>query len=161
MQDMVARLDEWGQPAWITLMVVAFVVFWPIGLAVLFYLIWSGRMGCGRKGSRSQWQQRMAGRFEEKMNRWGMQAKAYERTGNAAFDEYRDETLRRLEHEADEFKSFLERLRMAKDRQEFEAFMNERRNQPSQPTSENGNGNGNGGSVPPVGGNGQPGPQPA
>lgn len=152
MQDMVARLDDWGQPAWITLMVVAFVVFWPIGLAILFYMIWSGRMGCGRKGMRNEWQQRMAGKFERKMSKWGMQAKAYQPTGNAAFDEYREETLRRLEEEAEEFNNFLERLRKARDRQQFEDFMRDRRNRPS-----NGNETGNGGSVPPT----EPSPSPA
>ncbi|MEM1307689.1 MAG: DUF2852 domain-containing protein, partial [Pseudomonadota bacterium] len=83
--------------------------------------------GCGRNGTRSQWQQRMAGKFERKMSAFGMQAKAYEPTGNAAFDEYRDETLRRLEEEAAEFTGFLEQLRMARDKQEFEQFMRERK----------------------------------
>ena len=49
-------------------------------------------------------------------------------SGNRAFDEYRDEALRRLEEEANEFRGFLERLRMAKDRAEFDDFMRERRN---------------------------------
>jgi hypothetical protein len=149
MQDMVARLDEWGQPAWITLLVVSFVVFWPIGLAVLFYMIWSGRMGCGRRGRRSDWQQRMAGKFERKMSKWGMQAKAYQPTGNEAFDEYREETLRRLEEEADEFNNFLERLRKARDRQQFEDFMRDRRNRQARP-SDNGAPSTGGGSVPPM-----------
>lgn len=48
-------------------------------------------------------------------------------TGNRAFDEYREEALRRLEEEANEFRSFLERLRMAKDRQEFDEYMRQRR----------------------------------
>ena len=48
-------------------------------------------------------------------------------SGNRAFDEYREEALRRLEEEANEFRSFLERLRMAKDRAEFDDFMRERR----------------------------------
>ena len=69
----------------------------------------------------------MAEKFERKMSGWGMQARAYSSTGNHAFDEYRDETLRRLEEEAREFRSFLERLRHAKDRAEFEQFMSERR----------------------------------
>ena len=55
-------------------------------------------------------------------------------TGNRAFDEYREEALRRLEEEANEFRTFLERLRMAKDRQEFDEYMGERRNRPSDPT---------------------------
>jgi hypothetical protein len=74
----------------------------------------------------------MAGKWERKMERWGMTAKAYEPTGNAAFDEYREHTLRRLEEEAAEFKGFLDKLRMAKDKAEFEQFMTERRQRPQQ-----------------------------
>ena len=51
-------------------------------------------------------------------------------SGNRAFDDYRTETLRRLEEEQREFKEFLERLRFAKDRAEFDQFMAERRNRP-------------------------------
>lgn len=140
MSEMVAKLDDWGKPAWIAVMVLGFVLFWPIGLAILAYLIWSGRMGCGRahRHGPGHWQQRAAGRWEEKMRRWGMSAKAYQSTGNHAFDEYREETLRRLEEEAGEFQAFLDRLRMAKDKSEFEAFMAERR---SRPTPEAGTGN--------------------
>ena len=127
MVDVVARLDDWGMPAWIAAMVLGFVIFWPIGLAILAYLIWSGRMGCARWKERSGWQQRVAGKWERKMERWGMQAKAFSPTGNHAFDEYREETLKRLEEEAEAFQSFLDRLRMAKDRTEFEQFMAERR----------------------------------
>ncbi len=127
MSEMVARLDDLGRPAWLAVMVLGFIVFWPVGLAILAYLLWSGRMGCGRSGDMSRWQQRMAEKFERKMSGWGMQARAYSSTGNRAFDEYRDETLRRLEDEAREFRSFLERLRHAKDRAEFEQFMSERR----------------------------------
>jgi hypothetical protein len=47
-------------------------------------------------------------------------------TGNAAFDAYREETLRRLEEEAEEFQTFLERLRKARDKAEFDQFMAER-----------------------------------
>ena len=48
-------------------------------------------------------------------------------SGNRAFDEYRTETLRRLEDEQREFLEFLERLRHAKDKAEFDQFMAERR----------------------------------
>ena len=47
-----------------------------------------------------------------------------------AFDEYRAEVLRRLEQEEREFREFLERARMAKDRNEFDQFMAERRARP-------------------------------
>jgi len=48
-------------------------------------------------------------------------------SGNRAFDEYRIETLRRLEDEQREFLEFLDRLRHAKDKAEFDQFMAERR----------------------------------
>ena len=51
-------------------------------------------------------------------------------SGNRAFDEYRSETLRRLEDEQREFHDFLDRLRMAKDKAEFDQFMSERRDRP-------------------------------
>jgi hypothetical protein len=51
-------------------------------------------------------------------------------SGNRAFDDYRAETLRRLEEEQKEFRDFLERLRFAKDKTEFDQFMAERRNRP-------------------------------
>lgn len=131
MSQMVAKLDDLGRPAWIAVMVLGFIVFWPVGLAILAYLLWSGRMECGRTGEMNRWQQRMAEKWEQKMGKWGMQARAYTPTGNHAFDEYRDETLRRLEEEAREFRTFLDRLRMAKDRSEFEQFMAERRGRPA------------------------------
>jgi hypothetical protein len=54
-------------------------------------------------------------------------------SGNQAFDEYRAETLRRLEEEQGEFASFLDRLRFAKDKAEFDQFMAERRQRPAAP----------------------------
>lgn len=47
-------------------------------------------------------------------------------SGNTAFDAYRDETIRRLEDERGAFEAFLKRLRDAKDKQEFDAFMEDR-----------------------------------
>ena len=123
-----ARLDEMGRPAWIALMVLTFIIAWPVGLALLAYLIWSGRMGCGSHG-------RWYGR-QEKMERW---RENWRRgwggsSGNAAFDEYRAETLKRLEEEEREFRDFLDRLRKAKDKAEFDQFMADRRNKPQGPT---------------------------
>ena len=48
MTGLMERLDDLPRPAWIALVVVSFVVFWPIGLALLIYLKWSGRMFCSR-----------------------------------------------------------------------------------------------------------------
>lgn len=127
MYEMVLKLDDLGKPAWIALMVLSFIVFWPLGLAILAFLLWSGRMGCARTGDMSRWQARMAERFERRMDRWGMQGRAYAPSGNRAFDEYREETLKRLEEEQREFRAFLDRLRMAKDREEFDQFMGSRK----------------------------------
>ena len=52
-------------------------------------------------------------------------------SGNRAFDDYRETTMKRLEEEFGEFRSFLDKLREAKDKQEFEQFMNDRRNRPT------------------------------
>ena len=140
MADVVARIDDFGRPAWIALMVIGFIVFWPVGLAILAYLIWSGRMmGCGRYGDMQQWRERAAERWERKRERWERRMQGWggpagmRPSGNRAFDEYRDEALRRLEEEANEFRSFLERLRMAKDRAEFDDFMRERRGRQAGP----------------------------
>ena len=56
-------------------------------------------------------------------------------SGNRAFDDYRSETLKRLEDEQREFKDFLARLRFAKDRAEFDQFMAARRERPFEPES--------------------------
>lgn len=104
-------LDERGRWAWIAVMVVGFVLFWPIGLALLFYIIWSKRMACHSWGRHHH--RHGAGR-------------GWDRTGNTAFDGYREETLKRLEEERDAFLKFLDQLRAAKDRAEFDQFMTSR-----------------------------------
>lgn len=127
MHDMVLKLDDIGRPAWLALMVMSFILFWPLGLAVLAFLLWSGRMGrgwgrewgCGA-GSRRRWQEKFSESFDQR----------HGSSGNRAFDEYREQTLKRLEEEQREFRAFLERLRLAKDRSEFDQFMAERKQQP-------------------------------
>jgi Protein of unknown function (DUF2852) len=112
------KLDQWGMGAWIALMVLGFILWWPVGLAILAYVLWSGRMGCWKRGE--------AGRRHDAapdLGRWGRPT-----SGNHAFDEYRADTLRRLEDEQREFKEFLERLRFAKDKDEFDQFMADRKN---------------------------------
>lgn len=96
-------LDDRGKPAWIIAMVLGFVAFWPIGLAILGYLIWSKRMFTCT--NRRQTRMTMG------------------RTGNSAFDAYRAETLQRLEDEHRDFQAFLQQLREARDKQEFDDFM--------------------------------------
>jgi Protein of unknown function (DUF2852) len=118
--NVAATLNEISRPAWIALMVLSFFVYWPLGLAILAYLIWSKRMGCRHAGASGWWQNP-----EEAARRWC--GPGYGRSsGNWAFDEYRAETLRRLEEEQREFKEFLNRLRRAKDKAEFDQFMADR-----------------------------------
>ncbi|MGA8320602.1 MAG: DUF2852 domain-containing protein [Xanthobacteraceae bacterium] len=131
-----ARLDEFGKPAWIVMMILSFVWWWPLGLAVLAFLIGSGRMGCWSHNGMSRWQSKMD-RMHAKMDRMRSYSGcgdwwAPSSSGNRAFDDYRSETLQRLEEEQHEFKEFLQRLRFAKDREEFDQFMAERRNRPPQ-----------------------------
>jgi hypothetical protein len=118
----VAKLDEFGKPAWIAMTVLAFAVWWPLGLATLAFAIGSGRMMRGRCGRFGSWHNIDGG--------WGRGRRRWDAAGpgsNRAFAEYRDETLRRLEEEEREFRDFLDRLRMAKDKAEFDQFMAERR----------------------------------
>lgn len=132
-----ARLDEFGRPAWIALMVLGFVFFWPVGLAILAYSIWSGRMGCGhhfdggwhdRWHDRAErWRERAQEHAQRRSERWFRRHEQRYSSGNRAFDEYRAETLRRLEDEQKDFMEFLDRLRMAKDKAEFDEFLAERR----------------------------------
>jgi len=118
-----AKLDELGRPAWIAAIVLGFFIWWPVGLATLAFAIWSGRMSCGHHG---HWERKM----DWMRSRMGGGAPWGSGSGNRAFDEYRAETLRRLEEEQKEFRDFLDRLRMAKDKAEFDQFMAERRNRP-------------------------------
>jgi hypothetical protein len=135
--SIAAKLDDMGKPAWIALMVVSFIVFWPAGLAVLAYLIGSGRMACWKHQRR--WQRgdfdEMRDRARDTAERW-FGRRGHRSSGNAAFDEYRSETLRRLEEEEREFSEFLRRLRVAKDKHEFDEFLNQRRRRPEGPDAE-------------------------
>ena len=117
--DIATKLDSFGKPAWIGVMVLGFILFWPIGLAILGYMIWSGRMGC--------WKRNGFGEFGKARGRWYGLDSRRSSSGNSAFDEYREETLKRLEDEQQEFHSFLERLRQARDKAEFDQFMADRR----------------------------------
>ena len=147
----------------IVAMILGFIWWWPLGLAVLAFLIvrrrryggWHGQMFAGEEPASmfdhrmDRYEYKMA-RAQERMERGVARAqdkvervrsrmeRYYSRTGgwfasgsnssgNHAFDEYRADTLRRLEDEQREFKDFLDRLRVAKDRAEFDQFMADRR----------------------------------
>jgi hypothetical protein len=126
-----ARIDEFGKPAWIVLMILGFYAWWPLGLVILAFIVGTGRMGCWNQHGMSR--QNKGDSMRSGINWWGTTPSS---SGNRAFDEYRADTLRRLEEEQREFKEFLQRLRFAKDRAEFDQFMAERRNRPSDDASQ-------------------------
>ncbi len=113
------------KPGWhpmsIGLMVLGFVVFWPLGLAMLAYILWGDRMRGTLENVRGQ-AKSMARDFDF--------GRGPARTGNVAFDDYRERELARLEEERRkldtmraEFDEFLRELRRAKDQEEFDRFM--------------------------------------
>ncbi len=120
-------------------MILGFIVFWPIGLAILAYKFWQ------RKTGSEDLQGFMAHKWREARTPWsGPWGSSWRPTsGNAAFDEWRaaelarlEEERRKLENAQREFAEYLDNVRKAKDREEFERFMAERRNrqQPGQPS---------------------------
>jgi len=115
----------------IAAMVAGFVVFWPLGLLALFLKWKNGEMWPGAAAARAPWS---GWKKPDFMCHRAMRTDTYANSGNAAFDEYKQAALQRLEEERrklDEeqkaFAAFVERLRRAKDRDEFERFMAERR----------------------------------
>jgi hypothetical protein len=149
----------------VILMILGFMCWWPLGLIILGYLIarrrygywehpmfaWNGPWGgsCGTNGGSERWERKMA-HAQEKMERVRSKMERFTgrgdwfgggagaSSGNSAFDDYRTETLKRLEDEQREFKEFLGRLRFAKDRAELEKFMTERRERPLDPGQQGG-----------------------
>jgi hypothetical protein len=138
------RCSRW-HPLELAAMIVGFVVFWPIGLAILFLKIAQKKEGYpgdlfsyardkvtakfqGASGASQTWCGGWSGSWQRSGS--GMRA-----TGNSAFDDWRNTELARLEEERRklvqaerEFSEHLDRLRRARDREEFDRFMNERRN---------------------------------
>jgi uncharacterized protein DUF2852 len=112
-------LDDRGKGAWIAVMVLGFIFFWPVGLAILAYMIWSKRMfskGCAHRHAPDAFAE------AHRTNR----RHGFRTSGNTAFDAYKADTLQRLMDEQEQFEAFLDRLRAAKDKQEFDEFMDER-----------------------------------
>jgi hypothetical protein len=124
---------QWG-PFTIALMVLGFIVWWPLGLAMLAYIVWGEMFGGSAEKAQG---------FVNRSRSWaencGRQGRSYRyngfghSSGNAAFDDYRAEQLKRLEEERkrlDEeihaFHDYMRTLRMARDREEFDRFMRER-----------------------------------
>ncbi len=123
------------RPGWnplnIALMVVAFIIYWPLGLLMLAYIVWGDRLPS------------LVADAKEKLGMNGSSSRApvfpgarpaatgpVQPTGNVAFDDYRARELARLEEERrkldamrEEFDDYLRDLRRARDREEFDRFM--------------------------------------
>ncbi|PHP68986.1 hypothetical protein CSC94_03110 [Zhengella mangrovi] len=115
-------------PATIGLMVLGFVVFWPLGLAMLAYIIWGDRLE-GFKRDVNRATDDMARQFRG----CGRNRGPHARTGNVAFDDWRAEEIerlaeerRKLEEMREEFEVYMRELRRAKDKEEFDRFMRDR-----------------------------------
>lgn len=122
------------RPAWtpltIAMMVLGFIVFWPLGLAMIAYIVWGDRIPEIKRhfeGAKQSW------KGESRKQNWGCGRHGYAKTGNAAFDDYRaaelqrlEEERRRLDEERREFESFMENLRRARDQEEFDRFKRDR-----------------------------------
>ena len=122
------------RPLEIAAMVAGFVFFWPVGLAILGYLVFRNggfKRGCRRADRRDE---RFAafgrGSFG---SGWGG-GELRRDSGNSAFEDYKDEELKRRQAEFDRlveeqraFGEFLESLRRAKDKAEFDQFLASRR----------------------------------
>lgn len=127
-------------PATIALMVLGFIIFWPLGLAMLAYIIWGDRLDEFKKGVN-----RATDTVSDTFSRTTGSANA--RSGNTAFDEWREEELariaeerRKLEGEIEEFEAYKREVRRAQDTEEFEAFMKARKRKPA-PRSRKASGN--------------------
>ena len=112
-----AWMDSKGKGAWIAAMVLGFVFFWPVGLFLVFYITYTNRWSSNKMFGKSC-SRRHTGLYR-RMN-------VMKPSGNSAFDNYKADTLRRLEEEQQSFEDFLQRLREAKDKAEFDQFMDER-----------------------------------
>lgn len=103
-------LDARGRPAWIAAVILGLILAWPVGVLLLACMTWSRGMFL-RKGTATRRTVRPFGNAAS--------------TGNSAFDADSSGTPNRLAEEQAAFAGFLKRLRDAKDKQAFDAFMEE------------------------------------
>ena len=119
---LIEKIDDLGKPAWIALMVLSFILFWPVGLALLIYLKGSGRMFCSKRYG--HWNMPDGRSCREEFRGWKRRS-GWGRSSSSG---------NRLDQEQREFRDFLDKLRAAKDRAEFDQFMADRRNRPATET---------------------------
>ncbi len=140
------------RPRWrgleIAAVVLGFVLYWPIGMGLLFWKLWRNKTGQSEDfvtAARGAFQENVMNRWPDTFRGWGCGARRSapaaanwgfagpRSTGNSAFDDWRSSELTRLEEERRkleaaerEFADYIESLRRAKDREEFERFMRDR-----------------------------------
>ena len=139
-------------PLEIVAVVLGFIVCWPIALAIIAYKFYQRKTGAPdlQTVASAKWdeaRQTMAsGPWGGRGYSCGWRGTGSSRwsgyygppTGNSAFDDWKASELRRLDEERRkleeahrEFSEFVEAVRRAKDREEFERFMAERRARPA------------------------------
>lgn len=134
-----------GRGAWrpfeLAAMIAGFVLFWPVGLAILFYKGWkegwwfaSCRAPDGEGRMAMRWGGQGRGGGEGRGPGWRRHELRRD-SGNSAFEDYKAAEIARLQAEferlVDEQRAFgehLESLRRAKDKEEFDAFLASRSN---------------------------------
>lgn len=97
--------------------IVAMVQFWPAGIALAVLFAWQwGRIPT------------LGGGIEAAVDavKPASPGPGQRPSGNASFDAYRQNMLDRLEQEQGRFDDFLTRLREARDKTEFDRFMDDR-----------------------------------
>ncbi|MEL7105456.1 MAG: DUF2852 domain-containing protein [Pseudomonadota bacterium] len=99
--------------------IIAMTQYGILGMFVVLLIIWgwSEVLNLGTKPTMNDIVDRLRPKTDET---------AASDTGNASFDAYKSELLTRLENEQANFKTFLARLREAKDKTEFDTFMEAR-----------------------------------
>lgn len=117
-------------PAKIALMVLAFIVFWPLGLAMLAYILFGGRMRAFKRDHWEKWRGE-APSFSSCRAHRGHHPFS---TGNMAFDDWRraemdriEEERRKLDEMRREFDAYMRELKRARDQEEFDRFMRDRK----------------------------------
>ncbi|MFN3891456.1 MAG: DUF2852 domain-containing protein [Beijerinckiaceae bacterium] len=145
------RTGARARPRWrvieIAAIVIGFMVWWVAGLTLLLVKLWRNRQGYTTDmvtAARGAFEENVMKRWPEMTRGWGCRSDrapaardwgfaTFRSSGNSAFDEWREGELARLEEERRklesaerEFSDYIESLRRAKDREEFERFMRDR-----------------------------------
>lgn len=138
-------ITDYIRPAWtpitITLMILGFIISWPLGLIMLAYILWGDRLASAKTDLG-----KVSEKFGNKINVPSKKARStvgQTPSGNLAFDEWReielariDEERRKLNDAVLEFEAYQRQLRRARDRDEFDSFMQQRGEREKPPRSE-------------------------